>query len=112
MTHSTQIQLFQIFRQKFGEKDAEVIVDSLEKVVDNKMEVSRNTYLTKDDKIELIREMKQDKEELINAMKQDKTELIQAIKDSKIDTIKWMIGLYLSSFIILALMIIGLYFKK
>lgn len=101
MTHTTQIQLFQIFRQKFGEKDAEVIVETMEKIVDNKMEANRNTYLTKDDKVELIREIKQDKEELI-----------KAIRDSKIDTIKWMVSLSLTSFITLALMIIGLYLKK
>jgi hypothetical protein len=100
MTHTTQIQLFQIFRQKFGEKDAEIIVETLEKTVDNKMEAAKNTYLTKDDRMDIIREMKE-----------DKMELLKAIKDSKIDTIKWMVGLYLSLFITLGLMIMGLYIK-
>lgn len=86
MTYSTQIHLFQIFKQKFGEKEAEEIVEILENTIDQKLENTKDFFLTKNDKVELIKE----------------------IRDTKVDTIKWMVGLFLG----LALMIIGLYIKK
>lgn len=82
MTQSTQIKLFQVFKAKFGEQEAEQIVSLIENTVENKFDEKKEVLLTKDDKVELIKEIR--------------------------DSIKWMVGI----FITLALMIIGLYIRK
>lgn len=82
MTQSTSIKMFQLFKAKFGEQEAEEIVSLIEATVNNKLEEKKDILLTKDDKVELIKEIR--------------------------DSLKWMVGI----FITLALMIIGLYFRQ
>lgn len=86
MTGSIQIKLFQVFKEKFGERDATQIVEILEETIDNKFE---------------------EKKEIL-ATKQDIADLSEKLHQGKVDTIKWVFGF----FIALALMIIGLYLKK
>lgn len=79
MTTTTQITLFKVFKEKFGEDQAQVIVAVIEDTIDNKIEGKKDVLLTKDDKVDLIR---------------------------------WMVGLWLTTFVSLAVMIIGLYIRK
>lgn len=79
MTTTTQITLFKVFKEKFGEDQAQIIVAVIEDTIDNKIEGKKDVLLTKDDKVDLIR---------------------------------WMVGLWLTTFVSLAVMIIGLYIRK
>jgi hypothetical protein len=83
---TTDIQLFQILKQKLGEQEAEALVT----FVDAKLKEANEQNLK------------------VVATKEDIAILRTEIAASKTDTIKWLVTL----FITLALMIIGLYFKK
>ena len=81
----SDIQLFQILKQKIGETEAEALVTFVDAKKDNN-ETNLNILSTKQDLLQLeIR-----------------------LKDKLTDQFKWVIGVFLT----LALMIIGLYLKK
>ena len=87
MTATQSLKLYQIAQRYFNnQEDATAFVAEIENVVDNKINLQKDVLATKTDISDLRKE----------------------ISDSKVDTIKWMVGL----FITLALMIIGLYLKK
>ena len=91
--HITDVQLFQILRQKSGEKEAEALVSC----VDNKIKESNENNLrilaTKEDMF-ILKE---------NILKPE-----TKISETKADIIKWVFGF----FVTLALLIAGLYFRK
>ena len=82
----SDIQLFQILKQKIGETDAEALVS----FVDGKIKDNNETNLN------------------ILSTKQDLLQLEIRLKDKMTDQFKWVIGVFLT----LAIMIIGLYLKK
>jgi hypothetical protein len=83
---TTDIQLFQILKQKMGEKEAEALVG----FVDAKIKENNEANLK------------------ILATKEDIADLKVEIKESKVDILKWVFGVFFA----LMLAIIGLYFKK
>ncbi len=82
----SDIQLFQIMKQKIGETEAEALVS----FVDGKIKDNNETNLN------------------ILSTKQDLLQLEIRLKDKMTDQFKWVIGVFLT----LAIMIIGLYLKK
>ena len=82
----SDIQLFQILKEKMGDKEAEALVT----FVDNKIKDNNETNLK------------------ILSTKEDLLQLEIRLKDKMTDQFKWVIGVFLT----LALMIIGLYLKK
>ena len=82
----SDIQLFQILKQKIGETEAEALVS----FVDGKIKDNNETNLN------------------ILSTKQDLLQLEIRLKDKMTDQFKWVIGVFLT----LAIMIIGLYLKK
>ena len=82
----SDIQLFQIIKQKLGDKEAEALVSFVDGKIKDNNTLNLNTLSTKEDLLQLeIR-----------------------LKDKLSDQFKWVIGVFLT----LALMIIGLYLKK
>ena len=82
----SDIQLFQILKEKMGDKEAEALVT----FVDNKIKDNYETKLK------------------ILSTKEDLLQLEIRLKDKITDQFKWVIGVFLT----LALMIFGLYLKK
>ncbi len=82
----SDIQLFQILKEKMGDKEAEALVT----FVDNKIKDNNESNLK------------------ILPTKEDLLQLEIRLKDKMTDQFKWVIGVFLT----LALMIIGLYLKK
>ncbi len=82
----SDIQLFQILKEKMGDKEAEALVT----FVDNKIKDNNESNLK------------------ILSTKEDLLQLEIRLKDKMTDQFKWVIGVFLT----LALMIIGLYLKK
>jgi len=82
----SDIQLFQILKEKMGDKEAEALVT----FVDNKIKDNNETNLK------------------ILSTKEDLLQLEIRLKDKMTDQFKWVIGVFLT----LALMITGLYLKK
>ncbi len=85
----TDIQLFQILRQRLGEKEAESLVAFVDSKLKESNEQNLKTVATKEDIAKL------------------EGKLTTAIEASKADTVKWMFGV----FAMLMLAIIGLYFR-
>ena len=81
----TDIQLFQILKQKLGDKEAEALVQ----FVDNKLKESNEQNLK------------------ILSTKEDIANVRTEIANAKVETIRWTFGF----FVALMLAIIGLYFK-
>ncbi|HVU56696.1 MAG TPA: hypothetical protein VHD83_16655 [Puia sp.] len=88
-----ELKAYEILKDKLGEEKAAIILGFVEGKIDQQKEV----FLTKEDKMELIR-----------ATKEDKMELIRSAKEDKVDLIKWMVGFW----IVQIAAIIGLYLKK
>ena len=82
---TTDIQLFQILKQKLGEKEAEALVTFVDAKIKEGNEQSLKVVATKED----IANLKAD------------------IANSKVETLRWTFGF----FIAIMLAIIGLYFK-
>jgi hypothetical protein len=51
----SEIKLFQIAREKFGEKTAEEFVSAIKQTVDEKFDEQKGIFLTKDDKVDIMR---------------------------------------------------------
>ena len=82
----SDIQLFQIIKQKLGDKEAEALVSFVDGKIKDNNTLNLNILSTKEDLLQLeIR-----------------------LKDKLSDQFKWVIGVFLT----LALMIVGLYLKK
>ncbi len=89
----TSLQLFQILKQKVGEKEAEALVDFVDSKIRENNENNLKILATKED---------------VHVLKQDILKVETKIAESKSDLVKWMF----SFFFALALMILGLYFRK
>jgi len=103
-----ELKAYEIFKNKLGDKEAEVVIDYFESLTEEKYQQKKDILLTKDDKIELISKIENNKAELISKIESNKAELISKIEASKTDMLKWFFGFFMA----LVIMIIGLYFKK
>lgn len=86
----TDIQLFQILKQKLGEKEAEALVTFVDSKLKENNEANLKVVATREDVVRL------------------KGDLETKISDTKSDIIRWVFGI----FVVLMLAIIGLYFKR
>ena len=106
MTTTQSIQIYDILSIHFKNKeDAKLVVQSIEKVIDEKVETKTIVFekiVTKD-----IENLRQEMYKVF-ASKDDIGRLETKIAESKVDTIKWVFAF----FVTLALMIVGLYLKK
>ncbi len=76
---SLELKVYELFKKRFSEEEAETVIQYFESKTENKFQEKKDILATKED--------------LVNA---------------KVDLIKWFVSLFVG----LALMIIGLYFKK
>lgn len=83
---SLELKVYEILKTRFSEKEAEAFIEYFESKTAEKIDEKKDVFLTKDDKVDLMKKINQ----------------------SKTDTIKWKFSIFLA----LALMIIGLYLKK
>ena len=81
-----ELKVYEIFKSKLGEKEAETIIEFIELKSKEKIEKKKDVFMTKDDKVDLIEKMNRD----------------------KLDMIKWMFGFW----IILVLLILANWFLK
>ncbi|MDQ2862158.1 MAG: hypothetical protein M3R50_00660 [Bacteroidota bacterium] len=89
----TDIQLFQILKEKVGEKEPEALVSFVDFKVKENNETNLKILVTKED---------------ITNVKEDIARLDVKISDVKSDIIRWVFAF----FVALMLAIVGLYFKK
>ena len=85
----TDIQLFQILKQKFGEKEAEALVQFVANKLKEINEQNLKVIATREDVANPIGELKAE------------------IANAKVETIRWTFGF----FVAMMLAILGLYFK-
>lgn len=83
---TTELNVYEIFKTNFGEKEAKEVLGYFDAKAEEKYEHKKDILLTKEDKIELM----------------------SKIESTKIDMIKWFAAFFVS----IALMIIGLYLKS
>jgi hypothetical protein len=88
----TSIQLFQLLKNKLGEREVEALVDFMESKQKESNEANSKVLATKDD---------------IVGIKVELGKLETKIAENKTDIIRWVFAL----FIPLMLAVIGLYFK-
>jgi predicted Holliday junction resolvase-like endonuclease len=86
----TDIQLFQILKQKLGEKEAEALVTFVDAKLKVNNEANLKVIATREDVVKL------------------KGDLETKISETRSDIIRWVFGI----FVVLMLAIIGLYFKN
>ena len=82
----SDIQLFQILKQKLGDAEAEALVSFVDGKIKDSSEINLKGLATKEDIARL--EIK--------------------ISETKVDTVKWVFGF----FVVMMLSIVGLYFRK
>ena len=81
-----ELRVYEIFKSKLGEKEAETIIEFIEVKSKEKIEEKKDVFMTKDDKVDLIEKMNRD----------------------KLDMIKWMFGFWIT----LVLLILANWFLK
>lgn len=87
-----ELKVYEIFKNRFSEKEAETVIEFLEEKIERKYEEKKDILLTKEDKIELL----------------SKIEATHSkIEGAKTDMLKWFFAFFLT----LALMVLGLYLK-
>lgn len=117
------IKLYNLFKNelKLPDAKAEDFVTVLDEKIQMDIEIAASKYnsvLKEDmarievnlrmDMAKLDKDLRGNMAKLEMNLKGDIAQLEVKIKDSKVDTIKWMVGIFLT----LALMIVGLYIKK
>ena len=90
MLITSDIQLFQILREKLGDKEAEVMVSFVNAKLKENNEHNLKVLATKKDIANLLGDLRAE------------------ISNLKTDMIKWMVTLFIAH----TIMMIGLYFKK
>lgn len=83
MTGINIIELYNLLREKVGEKEAQAITEYIVVQVDEKLAEKKDIFATKEDIYQLKQEMAKLREELRGEMKEQKAELL-----------KWMIVLF------------------
>lgn len=63
-----ELKVYEIFRSKLGEKEAETIIEFIELKSKGKIEKKKGVFMTKDDKVDLIEKMNRDQLEMIKWM--------------------------------------------
>ncbi|MHB8262080.1 MAG: hypothetical protein ACYDEC_17615 [Bacteroidia bacterium] len=87
ITAAQSFKIYELLNKHFkNEQDAKALVSEIENVIDAKVQAEKDRLATKDD---------------INSVKLE-------IANTKVDIIKWVFAFFAT----LALMIMGLYFKK
>src|SRR3546814_12309847 len=83
------MHLYEIFSKYFENgKDAKAAVNAIETISETKISAMLRRLLTKDDKVDLIREMKSDKSELVEKIQSNKTELVEIIHSNKTELVE------------------------
>ena len=93
---TTDIQLFQILRQKLGEKEAEALVGFVDTKIKENNEANLKILATKED---------------IAALKEDIAIVRQEVAIVKSDILKWMIGMFIPLYLSIIGLIITLLLK-
>ena len=83
----SEITLYNILKNKFGETEAQTVVEGIKHTVREEFENKKDILLTKQDKVELIEKMNSDKQDLL----------------------KWLFGFWIT---ILGMFIINVLLKK
>ena len=52
-----ELKAYEIFKSKLGEKEAETLIEYFDSKVDDKLKSKSDIFLTKDDKVDLIKWM-------------------------------------------------------
>lgn len=50
-----ELKVYEIFKNKLGEKEAETVIEYFEAKAEEKYQQKKDTFLTKDDKVDIIR---------------------------------------------------------
>lgn len=98
---TTDIQLFQILKEKLGEKEAEALVGFVDsklkenneanlKVLATKEDIAKLTVSTREEIAKLSVSTKEDIAKLTMSTKEDTAKLDLKISETKADMIKWM----------------------
>src|SRR3546814_4214086 len=89
MPVAESMHLYEIFSKYFENgKDAKAAVNAIETISETKISAMLRRLLTKDDKVDLIREMKSDKSELVEKIQSNKTELVEIINSNKTELVE------------------------
>jgi len=89
----SNIDLYNLLRAKLGDAEAKAVSDYIDVQVSEKIEIEKNVLATKQD---------------IFLVKEDIAMVRKELAETKVDILKWVFAMFAA----MALMIIGLYFKK
>ena len=54
---SLELKVYEIFKLKLGEKEAEIVMEFIEEKTEEKINQKKDVFLTKDDKVDMIKWM-------------------------------------------------------
>jgi len=53
--NTADIKIYELFKNRFNEAEAQLVIEYFENKVDEKLNLKKDVFLTKDDKIDIIR---------------------------------------------------------
>lgn len=72
-----ELEVYEIFKNRFTEKEAAKVIGYFEEKAEEKINQKRDVFMTKGDKMEIITQMKDDKIDLISRIESSKTDTIK-----------------------------------
>lgn len=79
----SEISLYKALRTKLGDETADELVEFVKTQMQSELKARTDTFLTKQDKVELLEKINDDKNELLQKMSGDKSELLQKMSNDK-----------------------------
>ena len=65
---AAEIKVYEIFKQRFSEQEAEAVIEYFEAKSEEKINIKKDIFLTKDDKVEMVSMIKDSRNEIIKWM--------------------------------------------
>lgn len=99
-----ELEIYEIFKNHFTEKEAGKVIEYFEAKVEEKISQKKDVFMTKSDKIEII-----------TLIKEEKVDLISKIESSRADNIKWMFIFWIGQLVAVAgilFALLNVYLKK
>lgn len=109
MSSAKSLRVYDILNKHFkNDADSKALIESVEEIIDKRMDQSKDILATKQDlnaaitstKIELLEKISEVRTELLEKISEVRTDLLEKIYRSKTETITWIVAVGIIQFML------------